>query len=110
MPDATDNTCQGCGCGLAHDHTGAHWCSPCARSRRDYNPRHDPGFVDQLAAFFTEHPGQLVFPMDALCVHPLYRYAVKDGVRALRKQRGMCIVGRERRGGYTYHPEGCPST
>lgn len=94
--------CRGCGCGLAHDHKGAHWCSPCARSRRDYNPRHDPGFVDQLAEFFKENPGQLVDPMDHFCIHPLHRRGFTDAIRTLR--RTMTIEAVERKPGYTYRP------
>lgn len=94
-------TCRGCGCLLSRDHQGALWCSPCQRSRRDYNPRHDPHFIDQLLALFVSHEGQRISPQDELCISPLFRKAIQDGIRSLRRQ-GHIIEAVERRRGYTY--------
>ena len=93
--------CHGCGCQLSRDHQGALWCSPCLRARRDENPRHDKHFKQRLLALFVAHEGERISPQDELGISPLYRKAVQDAIRALRRE-GHLIEATPRRPGYTY--------
>jgi hypothetical protein len=93
--------CRRCGCRLASDHSEEEWCSPCLRSRRDYEPREDPAFRNLVLLCLSERPGETIDPLRAMGLHDDHRGAVKDAVRALRRQ-GHVIVATERVAGYKW--------
>jgi hypothetical protein len=92
-----------CGCSIARDHRRKGLlCSPCERSRRDYNPRLDCTFDAQLETLFRAHPGELIFPRQALGVALPFKSSVADAIRRLRRRPGLRIVGYRYTGGYMF--------
>jgi hypothetical protein len=94
--------CRLCGCRLASDRAeDDELCSPCIRSRRNYDPRKDPLFLDKLLDCLLGEFGKRVEPLKALGLAPEYRGTVKDGIRTLRRL-GFIITATERCSGYHY--------
>lgn len=93
--------CSRCGAFLATDHLEDALCTPCLRSKRDYDPRRDPYFLDALLVLLAERPYERVDPVRAMGLLPEHRRVVRDAVRTLRR-RGFVIEGRPRCVGYKY--------
>lgn len=96
--------CRRCGGLLASDHQDDEWCSPCLETRRGYDPRYDPFFLDRLLYCLIESAPERVEPIKALGMRPEHRGAVRDAIRTLRRQ-GHAITASERFAGYRYSGE-----
>lgn len=78
-------------------------CDPCRQDRRDYSPRCDASFSDQLLSLFDEAGERLVMPREELGVGVRFRHDVRNEVGLLRSRvalRGDSIIGFPHSGGY----------
>jgi len=96
-----ERRCRRCGCRLASDHQGDDWCTPCLASRRDYDPRRDPFFLDEVLHYLVLSAPQRIELYKAMGLQPEHRQMLKDAVRVLRR-RGFDIRAEPRSRGYKF--------
>ena len=97
--------CRACGAYLARDNASDDGlCSPCSRSRlradepeKDYNPRHDPYFVEKVARVLFEHFGQRALISEFLEADS---WQIGEAVKVLRSRWGFVIEADKRVAGY----------
>ena len=94
-------SCRRCGCRLASDHTGEEWCTPCLRRRREYDPRADPFFLDEVLHCLVLYAPQRVELYKVMGLKPEHRQLLKDAVWKLRR-RGFDIRAEPRTPGYKF--------
>ena len=96
-----ERRCRRCGCRLASDHQDDEWCTPCLASRRDYNPKTDPFFLDEVLHYLVLFSPQRVELYKAMGLRPEDRQLIKDAVWKLRR-RGFDIRAEPRARGYRF--------
>lgn len=96
-----ERRCRRCGCRLASDHQDDDWCTPCLASRRDYDPRRDPFFLDEVLHYLVLSSPQRIELYKAMGLQPEHRQMLKDAVRVLRRQ-GFDIRAEPRSPGYRF--------
>jgi hypothetical protein len=94
-------SCRRCGCRLASDHGGEEWCTPCLASRRDYDPRNDPFFLDEVLHYLVLYAPERVELFKVMGLRPEHRQLLKNAVWKLRR-RGFDIRAVPRSPGYRF--------
>lgn len=97
----TQKCCRRCGCRLASDHSGDEWCTPCLASRRDYDPKNDPFFLDEVLHYLVLFSPQRIELYKVMGLRVEDRQLIKDAVWKLRR-RGFDIRAEARSRGYRY--------
>lgn len=101
-PETAEQRCLFCDCVLSHDHDSL-VCSPCATSRRDYHPAHDPELRERLLVVLSCHRRRQVNVYRELGLKHCGAEAwmcIKAHIRYLRRHDHV-IVGRKN-GTYEY--------
>jgi len=96
-----ERRCRRCGCRLATDHGQDEWCTPCLASRRDYDPRADPFFLDEVLHYLILFSPQRIELYKVMGLLPEHRQLLKDAVWKLRR-RGFDIRAEARTPGYRF--------
>jgi len=93
--------CRQCGCRLASDHLDDEWCTPCLLSRRDYDPRNDPFFLDEVLHYLILFSPERLDLIRVMGLQPEHRELVKKAIVQLRTL-GFDIRAEQRLRGYRY--------
>jgi len=93
--------CRRCGCLLASDHQDDEWCTPCLHTRRDYDPKNDPFFLDEVLHYLVLYSPERIELFKVMGLRPEHRQLLKNAVIKLRR-RGFDIRAVPRCPGYRY--------